>query len=407
MSADVASMVSSSGFSVCLMNGAWAQPDGSIPGIWREEARDLSLKVGAVHLVMVAPRTVRKSQVMSERNTFHFARLPRGLSAQPRPIRLPFEVLALARTLIGLLRKTKIDVLRCDDTIISGLAGLVLGRVFGIPVCIYLAGSVVETAVLNSRSIGGKQIGRMVGLLERWVLGNADGVIAVNRALEERATQCGAHKVIPSQPYVDVSLFLCPVRGRVEGESGRNTVLCYVGRLEKEKGVRDLVTAFSLLANWQKNVELRIAGYGSEFSRLQAMIRDLQVEGRVQFLGPVPHRNVPQVLHEADIFVLPSYTEGSPVAALEAMLSGLPLISTPVGAIPDFLIANEDYLRVPIGKVEDLARAMALLVDNTAKRFEVARSGSLKARAAAEGYIERQIACYQQLTTLRETLSKG
>jgi glycosyltransferase involved in cell wall biosynthesis len=91
--------------------------------------------------------------------------------------------------------------------------------------------------------------------------------------------------------------------------------------------------------------------------------RKLGVEKAVAFLGAIPKQEVPSHLAQADIFLNTTNFDNTPVSVLEAMASGLPLVSTDVGGIPYLLQENETALLVPAGNVEAMTQAVARLIE--------------------------------------------
>lgn len=380
---------------LALINGAWALPDGTIPGIWGEETRALAKELAEVQLIMLGPRSLRHRRGSFGNLQVTFVGLPSSLPTLPRPMRLWLEVPGLFWGVLGLLRQHRTDVIRFDDTIISGIPTIILSRIFDVPTCVFLAGSVVETAVLKSRKIGGNFIGRVVGWIEGTVLRRVDCVIAVNDELVRHARSMGARKVVITQSYVDLELFASRPQARSVPVTRAGKNIYFIGRLEREKGVLDLLDAFTKVAAELPRVNLYFAGYGSERDTLEKRTRERDLDARVHFLGGVPHPKVPGLLNEADIFVLPSYTEGSPVAALEAMLSEVCLVATAVGSIPELLTPGVHYARTEVRDVAGLAAALITLASDDDLRLRLAQAGRRRALELTADYVPRNIGFFR------------
>ena len=150
----------------------------------------------------------------------------------------------------------------------------------------------------------------------------------------------------------------------------RDTVtMLFLGWLDRGKGIFDLLEAVANLAADQAlpKCRLLIAGEGtaSEEARQWVTKRGLDC---IEFLGWVRDDAKIRTLSAADIFVLPSWHEGLPNAMVEAMATGLPVVVTPVGAIPDTLRDGYDGVLVPIKDVAALTAALKGLLENPAKR---------------------------------------
>jgi glycosyltransferase involved in cell wall biosynthesis len=118
-----------------------------------------------------------------------------------------------------------------------------------------------------------------------------------------------------------------------------------VGRLEEQKGQKFLLEAIGRLRRQGKELSLLLIGSGREEERLRETARREGVTEDVQFLGT--RRDLPDLFRAMDAFVLSSLWEGLPIALLSAMASGLPIIATPVGGIPEVIRDGENGYLVP------------------------------------------------------------
>ncbi len=145
----------------------------------------------------------------------------------------------------------------------------------------------------------------------------------------------------------------------------------FFGRVGDRKGTFDLIKAFANLPkNLQESSELIIAGDG-DIQQGKKLVESLNLAERVTFLGWINAQTRDELLATIDVFVLPSYNEGLPMALLEAMGWGLPSIVTPVGGIPELIIANKNGFLVSSGDIQQLSEAMELLIENETLRLEV------------------------------------
>ncbi|HEX8984156.1 MAG TPA: glycosyltransferase [Bryobacteraceae bacterium] len=129
-----------------------------------------------------------------------------------------------------------------------------------------------------------------------------------------------------------------------------------VARLSSEKGVEHLIEAFAGVRKQFPKAQLAIAGQGPLQETLEARARALNLNGSVEFLGFRP--NVAPFLRSLDLFVLPSLTEGIPLALLEAMAAGLPVVATAVGGVPEVIEDGVSGVLVPHGNAEALERSV-------------------------------------------------
>ena len=162
--------------------------------------------------------------------------------------------------------------------------------------------------------------------------------------------------------------------GRVPGEKVR---ILFGGRLEKHKGMYDLIKAVSLLDKKTRSmVELTIWGKGPELENLMKDAEKLNLKKITNFMSePIPYEETPKVYHRHDIFVLPSYLEGGtgPLSILEAASCGLPIIATKgnTGGVMD----NETGFLIEPGNIDMLKSCIEKLAMSKELRESMGRKG--------------------------------
>ncbi len=139
-------------------------------------------------------------------------------------------------------------------------------------------------------------------------------------------------------------------------------ILC-VGRLEEAKGIDVLLKAIAILKEKaNSSLNAAIVGDGSKKDMLLNLSKSLGVENIVQFMGV--RKDVSYLMDASKIFVLPSRWEGLPMVILEAMAHRLPIISTPVGGIPEVIINGENGILVPKEDPYSLSEAILRLLND-------------------------------------------
>ena len=146
-----------------------------------------------------------------------------------------------------------------------------------------------------------------------------------------------------------------------------------VGRLSPEKNVQCLLRAAAILSQQRPGFRLRIAGDGVCLPALRSLAHELKIQGQVTFLGNV--NDVPSLLGEASVFVLPSLTEGISLTLLEAMARGLPVVATRVGGNPEVVADGQTGLLVRPDSPEQLASAIGRLLDDPAMARQMGEAG--------------------------------
>jgi len=165
-------------------------------------------------------------------------------------------------------------------------------------------------------------------------------------------------------------------------QSKRNIIGC-IGMLDRIKGQKYLIKACYILKQQGFNYKCLIIGEGKERRELEALINSLKLNTEVELVGVLSHSKVINILSEdkIDIMVLPSITlplkkraEGIPVALMEAMADGIPVISTATGSIPELLGDNSGIL-VPEKNPEALAEAIRKALTDHKLREKLIRQG--------------------------------
>lgn len=137
-------------------------------------------------------------------------------------------------------------------------------------------------------------------------------------------------------------------------KSKKLKIVC-ISRLIERKGINFLLEAIKKLKN--KNIKLILVGKGKQENNLQKLAKDLEITDRVEFKGYVDHDDISDIYQESDLFVLPSFNEGMSNALLEAMASGLPVISTDTGGTSELIDGNGILIRK--GNSDEIARAIS------------------------------------------------
>jgi glycosyltransferase involved in cell wall biosynthesis len=155
--------------------------------------------------------------------------------------------------------------------------------------------------------------------------------------------------------------------------------LLFLGQISRRKGVFDLLEGAMRPAREGISFRLILAGgwkRAEEEEEARPLIRRLEGQGiEVVRPGVVTGAEKWRLFSSADLFVLPSHGEGQPLTILEAMAGGLPVVATPVGAIPDAVVEGETGLLVPPGEPEALGRALGDLLTDAPRRRVLGSAG--------------------------------
>jgi len=167
--------------------------------------------------------------------------------------------------------------------------------------------------------------------------------------------------------------------------SGGPPLLVAIGRLIEKKGFGDLIRACRALKERGTAFRCEIIGEGPLAEALSHEIEQLGLGRDVKLLGAKPQHEIRQHLAEATLFVLPSVQDPSggmdnlPTVIMEAMATGLPVVSTPIGGIPEMVVENETGLLVPPGNSDVLAAALKTLLVDPALARRLGEAGRTRA----------------------------
>jgi len=248
--------------------------------------------------------------------------------------------------------------------------------------------------------------------LDRLTLRHADHVVTLCKPFAETLAHRGVaprnlsviSNALPGRPPPSPDA-VARARGALGIPPGDCLVLS-VGRLSSEKGQDDLIEAFKQTLADMKALALRlvIVGDGPERARLRKLAATL--ERNVLFTGHVA--DPWPLFHAADIFVLPSHSEGSPLVILEAMAARIPIIATKVGGIPETLVNFETALLVPPRAPRALAAVLATLGSDKALRQRlVSAATSALVNFSPTAYARNLLAIYERVLEKRWPPASG
>lgn len=292
------------------------------------------------------------------------------------------------------VRDSKPDHVIAFFTIPSGVAALFVKWCFGIPYTVSLRGGDVPGFMKQQLWI----YHWLMRPLIRLIWWNAENVVANSQGLKELALESSRDLSIQTIPNgVDGGFFSSsrqPRRGFHVSFHPEEEVVRFltVGRLSPQKGLPDLISAFTGLLSEGYPAQLWIVGDGPERNYLTQMVRELGIEPHVTFFGWQPQDRLRDFYEACDVFVLASHYEGMANVLLEAMASGLPVISTEVQGARELIVPELNGYLVPIASPVLLKEAMALMIDRQSQWPDMARESSQQARRfewpqVAESYL--------------------
>lgn len=237
---------------------------------------------------------------------------------------------------------------------------------------------------------------RVYGLLDRRVLRYFAGVVAVSEEIREILLRSGvsADRIRLIANGVNLRRFGGSTRIRGAGEALR---VGLVARLAVEKGIDVFVRAAAQVLTQLPKTTFVVAGEGPERAALEELIATLGIGHAFELAGR--REDMPAFYEELDLLVSASRQEGMPMALLEGMAAGLPLVATPVGEVPKLIEAGCGTL-VPVDDAAALATAMVEQLRNPEKRKNDGRASRdcIRTHYSTERMTEEYLALYRQVT---------
>ena len=286
-----------------------------------------------------------------------------------------------------IFRRRNVDLVHSHEFTMS-VFGALAARSLGIPHVITMHGNQHMTDALRRR----------LGL--RLAFRLSQGIAAVSHETRQHLVRT----LGPSARRVETVLNGVPQQvgdaDRIRREFGlgsEDLLILSVGGLHKRKGHALLIRSLARLQS-DRRWTLVVAGRGPEREALDSLVSDLELNGRVHLVGQ--REDVADLQAAADIFVMPSLWEGLPLAVLEAMLAGTPVIASSASGIPEAIEHGVDGVLVPPGDTESLAKALQRLLRDASLRDQLGRGGL--DRAMKDFTIQRMVDDYMKMYGISE-----
>lgn len=300
----------------------------------------------------------------------------------PAPVALVAASIAFASRAAALLRSLPAppDLIHAHGSFPDGVVGASVAARLGVPCVVTLHG---EEADLRLRlPVVGRAIARM--------LARASAIVCVSEHLRE---ELAARHPMLRELLVTVPDGYDPRDVRFDPHVLPAAHFLFLGALQPGKQPDLLLRAYSRIAP-RTRLDLAIAGEGPMGPRLRTLARELGIEGRVRFLGRLTRAEVGEALRRAKALVVPGTHEGMPIAAIEALATGTPVIAPALGGLPELVNDEVTGLLVEPGSVESLALALMRASGRDWDEFEVVRVANVLTRDESA---ERIREIYQQV----------
>ncbi len=212
--------------------------------------------------------------------------------------------------------------------------------------------------------------------VSRWIYKNAYTIFTVSDYFTQFVNSIVgkniANTIRPMIPFDEKDI----VTNREYKEKDIYNIL-FLGRLDKEKGLEELLKAAYILKKQKKNFILTIVGDGEFMGKVKEIANNLEIENLVEFTGAIYNSSeIKECYQNSDIYILPTYHEGFPRTLYEAMIFGTPIITTLVGGIPALMKDDFNCKEIRPKSVESIVDVLTFAMNNYPKMGELAKNGT-------------------------------
>jgi glycosyltransferase involved in cell wall biosynthesis len=295
------------------------------------------------------------------------------------------------RNLVKTLQNEKVDLVQ-THLVYANILGTLAAHMAGIPVI----------ATLHSIAVADGWKSRFLKVIENFVLRKyATCVLAVGQVVADiNEGNYGRRRIcvipngipVPQSPQDQERERL---RREITGDAS-DSIIITVGRFARAKGYEDMIQAFHLLRQKDPNPKLVMVGSGTSADTIRSQIQDLDLDQSVILTGE--REDVYQLLALSDVYASSSHREGLPLAVLEAMMAGLPVVATSVGDIPN-VVTKETGVLVPPHHPELLAAALEDLLRDPQKRRSMGQAAYQRAmnEYSVDAWMKKHVALYHEV----------
>lgn len=265
------------------------------------------------------------------------------------------------------LRELQVDVVHTHSPFLMGGLGARAARRLKLPL-VFTYHTVYEEYVHYS-PVARDLARRLMRRISKRYCDKCDTVIVPTQAIRDLLRRYGVQtEVVVNPTGIDLSRYENLDRSFLRVKHGipaDNRILLFVGRLGKEKNVHFMIRAFARIADEDDRVTLVMVGGGPEQADLEQLTRDLGLEQRVIFAGPMPPAALPTVYAGADIFVFTSTTDTQGMVITEAMAAGLPVVAVKAYGSGNVVDDGVDGLLTSVDEAEFASAVVTLLRDTS------------------------------------------
>lgn len=279
----------------------------------------------------------------------------------------------------SIIKEFKPHLLHAYTATPDGYSGILFGRKFHLPLICSLLGSDINLY---------PEYKPLSFHLTKEVIAEADQIVSVSNTLKSTA-----EKFAQPRDRIQVVYMGCDLKSFKYSEEARRKVreqlkipptarvLIFIGNIKKNKGVFELMEAFTQLNKCYSDLHLIYVGDGKERKKLVEEKVKGELRKKVHFVGEKPYIEIPAWLSASDIFAFPSYHEGLPNVVVEALACKRPVVATRVGGIPEVVEEGKSGILINKGDISSLVKSIKELLECAEKRMAMGAYGRKKIEA--------------------------
>ena len=236
--------------------------------------------------------------------------------------------------------------------------------------------------------------------ISKIVLKNASIVIALSEDMKRKMNNICKREDIAILPNgIELDKFKDLSLQKQKNDNTKKTII-FVGTLRPVKGVEYLIKAMNIIHEKLPDTDLLIVGDGPDREKMETLVQELNLQDCIHFAGKVSNEEIPVYMARADVFALPSLSEGFGIVNIEAMASGLPIVTTNVGGLPEIVINGENGFLVEPKNPEALAEKILFILSDNDLKARISMNNQMKAEIYSwDIVVKNLISIYESLST--------
>ena len=239
-------------------------------------------------------------------------------------------------------------------------------------------------------NIATKEVGKKQLLIQKFLVKCLNiTLVAISPLIKQTIVD---YYKLPSKrvPMVFNGIDLSKCKKKLDYHIGSQCTVIHIGRFSEQKNHKSLIIAFARLCKEFPDIKLKLVGDGELRENIESLVEKYKIKENVKFLGLLG--TVYDELYNSDIFILPSNYEGMPITLIESMATGLPIIATNVGGIPDMI--NNDTSGIIINNtIDDIYNSLKTVINNYELRNKIGQNAQKRSimfskENMTQGYIK-------------------